>query len=84
MPGAFETPAGCRPLTVTATSLLCPRLRRNVPRPATEHLFAMDWGNPSHRTIMELEGLRRWVAPRLEGYEILFEAVQEQRIGSRW
>jgi phosphonate transport system substrate-binding protein len=41
----------------------------------TAHLLAMDWENPAHRPILEMEGLRRWVRPQLDGYEALFEAT---------
>jgi len=44
------------------------------------HLRAMDWANPEHRRILELEGLREWVGPRLTGYHDVFEAVDEQGI----
>jgi phosphonate transport system substrate-binding protein len=43
-------------------------------------LLDMDWNDPRHRPILELEGLRRWVRPELDGYRPLFEAVEEQRI----
>jgi phosphonate transport system substrate-binding protein len=41
----------------------------------TAHLLAMDWDDPGHRRILEMEGLRRWVRPELEGYAALFEAT---------
>jgi phosphonate transport system substrate-binding protein len=41
----------------------------------TAHLLAMDWDDPEHRTILAMEGLRRWVRPELEGYAPLFEAT---------
>jgi ABC-type phosphate/phosphonate transport system substrate-binding protein len=41
----------------------------------TEVLLEMDYNNPEHRKIMDLEGLKRWVHPQLEGYGPLFEAV---------
>src|SRR5204862_6954763 len=44
----------------------------------TKHLMAMDWANPAHRTILEMEGLREWVEPELDGYAPFFEAVREQ------
>jgi ABC-type phosphate/phosphonate transport system substrate-binding protein len=44
----------------------------------------MDWDNPEHRKILELEGLRRWVSPHLDGYKPLFAAVEEQGIDPRW
>jgi phosphonate transport system substrate-binding protein len=49
-----------------------------------KHLLAMDWDVPEHRTILELEGLTRWVEPNLAGYASLFEAVAEQNISFRW
>src|SRR2546425_769137 len=42
----------------------------------TEALLQMDYNNPAHRTIMDMEGLKRWVRPQLAGYKPLFEAVQ--------
>ena len=52
--------------------------------PWVRHLLAMDWEIPEHRRILELEGLRRWVHPNLDGYATLFEAVAEQGIPARW
>jgi phosphonate transport system substrate-binding protein len=48
------------------------------------HLRAMEWTNPAHRRILELEGLREWIGPQLEGYRDLFEAVDEQGITATW
>ena len=45
-------------------------------------LFAMDWNNPKHRQILELEGLKQWMPPREEGYESLREALKEQGAGA--
>src|SRR5207249_6686851 len=42
----------------------------------TEALLQMDYNNPAHRTIMDMEGLKRWVRPQLAGYKPLFEAVE--------
>jgi phosphonate transport system substrate-binding protein len=42
----------------------------------TETLLQMDYNNPAHRTIMDMEGLKRWVRPQLAGYKPLFEAVE--------
>ncbi len=50
----------------------------------TSHLLAMDWADPEHRRILELEGLREWVLPELEGYGDVFAAVDEQGISARW
>jgi phosphate/phosphite/phosphonate ABC transporter binding protein len=44
----------------------------------TAVLLKMDYNNPEHRRIMELEGLKRWLPPQLEGYKPLFEAVELQ------
>jgi len=41
-------------------------------------LMAMRWENPRHRRVMELEGLKRWMPPREEGYRILHEALAFQ------
>jgi len=41
-------------------------------------LFAMQWDNPSHSRLLELEGLRRWMEPREEGYQSLIAALDEQ------
>lgn len=41
-------------------------------------LFAMQWDNPEHRRLLELEGLRQWMPPREEGYESLQTALVEQ------
>ncbi|KZS84253.1 Rv1680 family SBP-like protein [Mycobacterium persicum] len=53
-------------------------------QPWLDRLLAMNWDNPEHRKILELEGLRRWVPPHLDGYQPLFEAVEEQGIDPRW
>ena len=47
-------------------------------------LRAMSWDIPEHRRILELEGLRAWVAPELDGYRDVFAAVEEQGISARW
>ncbi len=49
-----------------------------------DHLLAMDWENPEHRRILELEGLRRWPRPRLDGYASLIEAMNQQGIADGW
>jgi phosphonate transport system substrate-binding protein len=52
--------------------------------PWVEHLLAMDWDNPDHRRILEMEGLRQWRRPSLDGYASLFQAVEEQGISEHW
>ena len=49
-----------------------------------DHLLAMDWDNPEHRTILELEGLREWKRPELSGYASLAAAMDEQGISDHW
>jgi ABC-type phosphate/phosphonate transport system substrate-binding protein len=49
-----------------------------------EHLLHMSWDDPGQRQILEMEGLRRWVRPDLEGYQVVFDAVREQGIPLRW
>jgi phosphonate transport system substrate-binding protein len=41
-------------------------------------LFSMKWENPSHRRLLELEGLREWLPPREEGYDSLRAALDSQ------
>jgi len=45
----------------------------------TSTLFSMSYENPSHREMMDLEGLRAWLPGRTTGYAALTEAVEEQR-----
>jgi len=51
--------------------------------PALEKKFAgalqgMSFENPAHRSVLEAEGLREWVAPELSGYASLREASAQQ------
>ncbi len=34
----------------------------------TETLFKMDYNNPEHKEMMDLEGLKHWVAGRTKGF----------------
>ena len=43
----------------------------------TDALLAMDYNKPAERKILEMEGLKRWVRPQLQGYSVLFDAVDE-------
>jgi phosphonate transport system substrate-binding protein len=83
MPGALEgfwqSPTYCH-CNFTALDSL-PEERSE---PWVAHLLAMDWDNPEHRRILELEGLREWKRPELSGYASLFDAVAEQGISSQW
>ena len=59
-------------------------LDRGVADDWVAHLMAMDWDNPEHRPILEMEGLTRWIEPAMAGYDSLFEAVEEQSVPLRW
>ena len=41
-------------------------------------LLAMSYDNPVHRSILEAEGLKRWLTPHLDGYAALRQAADEQ------
>jgi ABC-type phosphate/phosphonate transport system substrate-binding protein len=45
----------------------------------TNALLGMDYNKPAERKILEMEGLKRWVRPQLDGYRVLFDAVNELR-----
>jgi phosphonate transport system substrate-binding protein len=42
-------------------------------------LFRMSYDNPAHREMMDMEGLKAWMAGRTSGYANLSEAVHQQR-----
>lgn len=46
-------------------------------------LFGMQWDNPRHRRLLELEGLREWKAPREEGYRSLEQALASDVVAIR-
>jgi ABC-type phosphate/phosphonate transport system substrate-binding protein len=53
----------------------------------TESLLGMRYDRPRCRELMDLEGLKRWVAPddeALKGYDVLFEAVRRQGLEQLW
>jgi ABC-type phosphate/phosphonate transport system substrate-binding protein len=41
-------------------------------------LYAMSFDNPEHRILLELEGLKEWVPPHVEGYQSLRDACVAQ------
>jgi ABC-type phosphate/phosphonate transport system substrate-binding protein len=43
-----------------------------------EALSGMNYENPSHRAVLEAEGLRRWEVPHLDGYDSLRRAAAKQ------
>ena len=83
MPGAFEA-FWESPAYSHCNFTALPTLPEERTGPWLERLLAMDWDNPDHRPILEMEGLRQWVPPKLDGYTSLFEAVKEQGIPARW
>ncbi|CAE10844.1 phosphate/phosphite/phosphonate ABC transporter substrate-binding protein [Wolinella succinogenes] len=44
-----------------------------------EVLFRMDYNNPKHKEMMDMEGLKAWVQGRTSGFEQLKEAVERLR-----
>jgi ABC-type phosphate/phosphonate transport system substrate-binding protein len=83
MPGAFEE-FWTSPVYSHCNFTALPTLSDERVQPWVDRLLEMDWDDPAHRPILELEGLRRWVLPELDGYASLFEAVEEQGISPRW
>lgn len=83
MPGALEefwrSPEYCHCNFTALNDLPADRIE-----PWVEHLLKMDWDDPEHRRILEMEGLRRWVRPDLDGYASLFDAVKAQGIPAHW
>lgn len=83
MPGGLEevwrTEPYCHCMFTALRTLAAERYQ-----PWVTKLLTMDWDVPADRRILELEGLRRWVPPQLDGYSGLFAAVAEQGIASRW
>jgi len=55
-----------------------PDLDEALEREFAEALFGMSYENPNHRPVLEAEGLRRWVAPQLDGYHALRDASARQ------
>ena len=55
-----------------------PELNLDQERRFAEALFAMSYDNPVHRSILEAEGLQRWLAPHLDGYADLRQAAAQQ------
>jgi phosphonate transport system substrate-binding protein len=56
--------------------------------PALEQRFAgalseMNYDNPSHRAVLDAEGLRRWESPHLDGYDSLRQAAARQGFFNR-
>jgi ABC-type phosphate/phosphonate transport system substrate-binding protein len=54
-----------------------PTLDEARARAFQDALFAMSWEEPSHRRLLELDGLRQWLPPRESNYESLRAALDE-------
>jgi phosphonate transport system substrate-binding protein len=55
-----------------------PDLDPSLAQRFTEALSKMSYDNPSHRAVLDAEGLRRWEVPHLDGYDSLREAAAKQ------
>lgn len=55
-----------------------PGLDREQERQFAEALSAMNYDNPIHRSILDAEGLKRWLEPHLDGYAALRQAAARQ------
>src|SRR6201981_881643 len=55
-----------------------PDLDREQERRFAEALSAMSYDNPVHRSILDAEGLQRWLPPQLDGYAALRQAAAQQ------
>jgi len=55
-----------------------PELNLELQRRFAEALLAMSYDNPVHRSILDAEGLQRWLTPHLEGYGALRQAAAQQ------
>jgi ABC-type phosphate/phosphonate transport system substrate-binding protein len=74
-----------RPLWATTTYHHCnftvlDSLDESRTSPWVDALLRMDYNNPQHRPLLEMEGLKRCAPAQIEGYKTLFEAVEEQGV----
>jgi ABC-type phosphate/phosphonate transport system substrate-binding protein len=85
-------PARVRVLTTTAPFDHCnftatPAFSAKRAEAWTRVLLSMDYSNPAHREMMDLEGLTAWLPGRTSGYAALEAAVRDQdffaAVGSR-
>src|SRR5215471_16362393 len=53
-------------------------LDRELERRFVEALSAMSYDNQVHRSILDAEGLQRWITPQLDGYGALRQAAAQQ------
>jgi ABC-type phosphate/phosphonate transport system substrate-binding protein len=55
-----------------------PNLEPERERRFADALSAMSYDNPVHRSILDAEGLQRWLPPHLDGYTALRQAAAKQ------
>jgi phosphonate transport system substrate-binding protein len=55
-----------------------PEVEPELERQFAEALLRMSYDNPAHRAVLEAEGLKRWILPRLDGYDSLRSASEQQ------
>jgi len=55
-----------------------PDLDPSMDKQFAEALAGMSYENPSHRVVLDAEGLRRWEQPHLDGYDSLRQAAARQ------
>lgn len=60
-----------------------PGLDESICRRFADALYAMSFDNPTHRAILEAEGLTKWVSPDPAGYGALTDACERQRLFRR-
>lgn len=60
-----------------------PDLDRDQEERFVKALLAMSYDNPVHRSILDAEGLQRWLTPHLDGYGALREAAEQQGFFTR-
>jgi phosphonate transport system substrate-binding protein len=60
-----------------------PDLDPSLERRFAEALSEMSYDNPGHRIVLDAEGLKRWMAPQLDGYDALREASARQGLFER-
>jgi ABC-type phosphate/phosphonate transport system substrate-binding protein len=76
-------PARIRPLTTTEPFDHCnftatPAFAAARAEQWTRGLLSMDYANPAHREMMDLEGLKAWLPGRTSGYAALEAATRKQ------
>jgi len=60
-----------------------PDLDQSLAQQFAKALSGMSYDNPSHRAVLDAEGLRRWVEPHLDDYASLREASARQGFFNR-